>query len=149
MNEYEYEINGRNYKVIVEDVLDGDSAVLQVNGETYQVSILSQPAQAAPSAAPQAAATASPVAAPPPKAAPKPAAPSAGGGGAVTAPMPGTVLKILVNVGDAVTAGQTVMVIEAMKMENEIKANSTGNVSKILVSSGDNVAAGAPLINIE
>ena len=147
MNEYEYEINGRNYKVIVDEVLEGDSAVVQVNGETYQVSILSQPSMAAPSVASPAAPGPSPAAvAPPPKAAPKPAA--AAGGGAVTAPMPGTVLKILVNTGDDVTAGQPVMIIEAMKMENEIKANSTGKVTQILVSSGDNVAAGAPLLNI-
>jgi len=148
MNEYEYEINGRNYKVIVDDVVDGDSAVVQVNGETFQVSILGQPAQAAPSAAPRAAAGPSPAAAPPPpKAAPKPVA--SAGGGAVTAPMPGTVLKILVNPGNEVTAGQPVMIIEAMKMENEIKANRSGKVSQILVSAGDNVAAGAPLMNIE
>ena len=147
MNEYEYEINGRNYKVIIDEVLEGDSAVVQVNGETYQVSILSQPSMAAPSVASPAAPGPSPAAvAPPPKAAPKPAA--AAGGGAVTAPMPGTVLKILVNTGDDVTAGQPVMIIEAMKMENEIKANSTGKVTQILVSSGDNVAAGAPLLNI-
>ena len=146
MNEYEYEINGRNYKVVVAEVNEGDSAVVEVNGESYQVNILSQPSTALPSAAPQAAGPSPAAVAPPPQAAPKPVA---AGGGAVTAPMPGTVLKVLVNVGDAVNSGQAVMIIEAMKMENEIKANSTGKVSKILVSAGDNVAAGAPLLNIE
>ena len=148
MNEYEYEINGRSYKVTVNEVNEGDSAVVEVNGEPYQVSILSQPSTALPSSAPQTVAP-SPAAAapPPPAAAPKPA-PSAGGG-TVTSPMPGTVLKILVNQGDAVDSGQPVMIIEAMKMENEIKASRSGTVSKILVSAGDNVAAGAQLLNIE
>ena len=148
MNEYEYEINGRNYKVVISDVQDNDSALVEVNGETFQVSILDQPMQMVTSAAQPAVTSAAPAAAaPPPKAgAPKPVA---AGSGAVTAPMPGTVIKVLVNVGDAVSAGNPVMIIEAMKMENEIKASSTGTVSKVLVSAGDNVAAGAPLINIE
>ncbi len=148
MNEYEYEINGRSYKVTVAEVNEGDSAVVEVNGESYQVSILSQPSAALPGSAAQAVGSSPAAVAPPPQAAaPKPAA--SAGGGAVTSPMPGTVLKILVNQGDAVDSGQPVMIIEAMKMENEIKASRSGTVSKILVSAGDNVAAGAPLLNIE
>ena len=74
---------------------------------------------------------------------------SAGAGdGAVVSPMPGRVLKILVQKGDAVAVGQPVAVVEAMKMENELKAQRAGVVSEISVDAGATVEAGAKLVTI-
>ena len=67
-------------------------------------------------------------------------------GNAITAPMAGTVTKILKNEGDEVKAGETVLIIEAMKMENPITAPSDGVISKIVVNEGDKVATGDALV---
>ena len=67
----------------------------------------------------------------------------------VEASMPGIVVSIAVGVGDSVTAGQTLLVIEAMKMQNPIQAEGLGTVAKILVAPGEAVAAGALLMQIE
>ena len=97
-------------------------------------------APAAPAAAPVAAA---PAAAP----AATPAAPVvAGAGEAVNAPMPGTILKVNVQNGQAVKEGDVLVVLEAMKMENEIMAPKAGMVSQVLVSKGSSVDTGAPLV---
>ena len=80
-----------------------------------------------------------PVAAPAPAASPAPAAKAAPGGTSVTSPMPGAVLGVKVNVGDKVSAGQTMFVLEAMKMENEIVAPVDGTVASINVKTGDTV----------
>ena len=96
-------------------------------------------APAAPAAAPVAAA---------PAAAPAPAAGAALTGEPVTAPMPGTVLSIKVNVGDMVKAGQVVAVLEAMKMENDIPAPRDGKVAQILAPKGTTVDTGAPLLTL-
>lgn len=69
-------------------------------------------------------------------------------GDTMPAPMPGTILKILVNVGDTVSENQPLMILEAMKMENEIVAGKAGTVSAIHVSSGQTVNAGDGLITI-
>jgi Biotin carboxyl carrier protein len=95
-----------------------------------------------------AAPVAAPVAAAPAAAAPAPAAGAALSGEPVKAPMPGTILQVKVNVGDAVKAGQVVVVLEAMKMENEIPAPRDGTVSRILVSKGGAVDTGAPLVTL-
>ena len=80
-------------------------------------------------------------------AAPAPAAaPAAGGANNVTAPMPGNILDIAVTVGQAVTAGQTVLTMEAMKMENEIVAPAAGTVKEICVKKGDVVDTDAVLV---
>jgi biotin carboxyl carrier protein len=71
------------------------------------------------------------------------------GAGTVIAPMPGKVVKVLVTVGQQVTARQGVAVVEAMKMENELRAGRDGTVREILVSEGASVDAGAPLVVIE
>ncbi len=73
----------------------------------------------------------------------------AGGSGAVKAPMPGRVVKALVAEGDDVEAGTPVIIVEAMKMENEVLSDGPGVVRSILVSAGDTVDAGAVLIEIE
>jgi len=90
------------------------------------------PKAAAPQAAPQAAP------------APKPAA----GASCVTAPLPGTVTKLMVKVGDKVNAGDTVLVLEAMKMENNITAESAGTVKSILVEQGAQVQGGDALVEL-
>jgi acetyl-CoA/propionyl-CoA carboxylase biotin carboxyl carrier protein len=86
------------------------------------------------------------------KRAPKPnaaASSGSGGDGTVNAPMQGTIVKVLVNVGDAVEAGQGLLVLEAMKMENHIAAERSGTVSEIRVSAGETVGTGAVLVIIE
>ncbi|MCM1151696.1 MAG: acetyl-CoA carboxylase biotin carboxyl carrier protein subunit, partial [Alistipes senegalensis] len=77
------------------------------------------------------------------------AAPAAAAGGAVKCPLPGTVLAVRVAVGDRVSAGQTLVVLEAMKMENNIDADRAGVVKQILVQQGATVMEGDNLIIIE
>jgi acetyl-CoA/propionyl-CoA carboxylase biotin carboxyl carrier protein len=73
----------------------------------------------------------------------------AGGSGTISAPMQGTIVKVLVAVGDAVEAGQAVLVLEAMKMENHINAETAGTVKEIRVAAGDSVGTGDVLAVIE
>ena len=96
---------------------------------------------------PPAAAAPAPVAAAPAAAA-APAPVAAGDGTPVTAPMPGNVLKVLVKPGEAVSEGQTVVILEAMKMENEINAPSAGTVKQIVADVGSVVATGDTLLLI-
>ena len=123
-----------------------------LNGRTYEVEVeagkamlLAEYEAVAPSAP---AAPAAPVAAP----AAAPAAPAApvvtGAGEAVNAPMPGNILKVNVTAGQAVKAGTVLVVLEAMKMENEIMAPKDGTVTQVLVSKGSTVDTGAPLVVI-
>ena len=107
-----------------------------VNGKAYDVDVEEMGA-GAPAAAQVPAAA--PVAAP---------APIAGGAGAIEAPMPGKVLKILVSQGAPVTAGQLVLILEAMKMENEIYAPSAGTVTQLGCKEGDSVNTGDTLLVI-
>ena len=110
---------------------------ITVNGKAYDVQVEENGAPAVAS---------SPVAAAPAA----PAAPAAAGEGTpVEAPMPGTILKILVSKGDAVKSGQAVVILEAMKMENEITAPADGTVTSVCVSQGDSVDAGKVLITIQ
>lgn len=143
MKTYSFKINGNKYNVAVNSV-SGNIADVTVNGTSYQVEMENVPAapvQAAPAAAPAAA----PVAAP---AAPKPAAAPAGAGKAVKSPLPGVIISINVNVGDAVKAGQVVAVLEAMKMENEIQAEFDGTVTAIHAAKGDSVLEGAAIVTL-
>ena len=145
MKEYKFKINGNEYNVAINST-EGNIADVTVNGIAYQVEmdnvlpaapVQAAPVQAAPSVQPAAARAA----------APKPAAP-AGAGKAVTAPMPGVILEISVKEGDTVSAGQKVAVLEALKMENEIQAESAGTVTKIHVAKGDSVSDGTPIVTI-
>lgn len=128
-----------------------------LNGKTYEVEVENVQGavpQYAPAPAPVAAPAPAPVAAPAPMPAPAPVqapapAPAPAAGGAtetVTSPMPGSVFKMNVNVGDMVTAGQTLLVLEAMKMENEIPAPRDGRVVQIVAAQGSTVETGSPLI---
>ena len=145
MKEYKLKINGNEYNVTVNEV-DGSMAEVEVNGTPFKVEF-DKPVKkaAAPVAKPVAKS-----AAPAPAAAPvaKPAAPAGGAGTAVTSPLPGVILDVCVKEGDAVKRGQTVMVLEAMKMENAIEATADGTVTAIKVGKGDSVLEGAPLIMI-
>ena len=117
--------------------------LINVNGKSYDVEvteIASDGAVAAPvMAAPQAPKAAAPVAAPAQNVA----------GTKVEAPMPGTILKVNVNVGDTVNEGDTVVVLEAMKMENEIVSPVDGTVTFVGVSKGATVESGSPICVIE
>ena len=129
---YKVTLNGRTYEVEVE----AGKAMVLADYEAY-----------APAAAPVAAAPAAPVAAAPAAA---PAAPAVNvtGGQTVAAPMPGTVLKTAVTVGQNVKEGQLLVVLEAMKMENEIFAPCAGKVAQVLVNKGSSVDTGATMVVI-
>lgn len=153
MKEYKFKINGNQYNVAINSV-EGNIADVIVNGTSYKVEMenaTAVPVQAAP-AVPAASAPATPAApAPAPAAAtPKAAAPApaSGSGKKVTAPLPGVIIGISVNVGDTVKAGQQVAVLEAMKMENAIEAVADGTVTAVHVKTGDSVLEGAAIVTI-
>ena len=123
-------LRDKTYEVEVEH---GEAMLL----DEYEAKAPVPPAAAAP--APMAAA---------PAAAAAPAPVAAGDGTPVVAPMPGNVLKVLVKPGEAVTEGQTLVILEAMKMENEINAPSAGTVKQIVADVGSVVATGDTLILI-
>ena len=126
---YKITLNGRTYEVEVEA---GKAMLL----DEYEAIAPSTPA--------------APVAA---EAAPAPAATTAasavtGNGDAVKAPMPGTILKVNVQNGQVVKEGEVLVVLEAMKMENEILAPKNGTITQVLVSKGSSVDTGAPMVVI-
>ena len=124
---YKVTLNGRTYEVEVE----AGKAMLTDEYEAFA------PAPAAPAAAAPAASAASPA----------PAAPAVAAiGDPVNSPMPGTILRVEVAQGAAVKEGQLLVVLEAMKMENEILAPRNGTVSQVIVSKGSHVETGSPLI---
>ena len=150
----------RRYRITIGDkvfeveimALRGDQARVVVNGRPYEVKF--SPGGGAPVTSP------SPPPAPKPRAAPAPAPPPpvaqpsptlekaepTSGLGRVTAPMPGAILEVLVQVGDRVQAGDTVVKLEAMKMENDLVAPIAGAVTEVRVSKGSNVAVGEVLV---
>ena len=127
---YKVTLNGRTYEVEVEA---GKAMLL----DEYEAIVPS-----APAAAPAAAVAAAPVAAP----AAAPAAAAVVAGEAVTAPMPGNILKVNVTAGQAVKEGDLLIVLEAMKMENEIFAPKAGTVAQVLVQKGSTVDTGATMV---
>lgn len=137
---YQVKVDGKVFEVEVEKVGGG-------YGSLTPGSLTAAPAAApaAPAAAPVQAAPAPQQAAPAPQPA---AAPAAGGAGDVVSPMPGTVLKLNVNSGDTVAAGDVILILEAMKMENEIVAPCAGKVT-LKVTAGETVDTDALLAVVE
>ena len=136
-------INGNAYEVAVKDV-NGQNVEVDVNGKAYTVEleeapkaekpkpVIARPAAAAPSAAPAA----------------RPSA-AAGAAGSTKSPLPGTVLAVNVTVGQSVKAADVAIVLEAMKMENNINCGKDGVVKAVYVQKGDNVLEGADLLLVE
>lgn len=152
MNTYNYILNGQSYAVTIESI-ENNIAKVNVNGVVYDVQLehsvaAPAPRPVAPAPKPAAPASAPAAAAPAPAtAAPAPAAPVTGGE-TVTSPLPGTIIDIKVAVGQEVKKGDTLIILEAMKMENSIDAESDGKVLAIKVVKGDTVKDGDALVVI-
>lgn len=143
MKEYKYKINGNNYTVAVGDI-DDNVAQVEVNGVPYKV-VLDTPKTVTKVAAVKAAA------------APRTATgdkiisskPVTGGVNNIVAPLPGTVISVAVKPGDVVKAADTVVMLEAMKMENSIRAGRDGKVASVNVNPGESVLEGTVLVTLE
>ena len=142
MKEYKYTINGTKYEVAIGDIVDNIASVT-VNGEEFKVEmekeaepekkkVVVQPAAAA-SKAEAAAKSAGPVDAK----------------NAIKAPLPGVIIEVKVAVGDEVKAGDTVVVLEAMKMANNLTTDRAGKVTAVCVGVGESVMEDTPLVVIE
>ena len=150
MKQYKYKVNVGQYDLTINEI-QGQLAKVVVNGIPFDVEM--QNSQLSEDNLPDVTTTAAPSAVP---AAPVAAAPAAteaapsgaGEGTPVKAPLPGVVTKINVSVGQQVKKGENVLVLEAMKMENNITAEADGTVSGIAVKAGDSVLEGAVLLTI-
>ncbi|MBR1387868.1 MAG: biotin/lipoyl-binding protein [Alloprevotella sp.] len=149
MKQYTYKINGAAYDVCI-DSIKGQTAHLTINGIPFDVEMqASQLSEDNLPSAPTAETSAPVAAAPAPAEKPAAAAPQgAGEGTPVKAPLPGIVTKILVSVGQKVKRGETVLVLEAMKMENNIAAEADGTITGIAVAESESVLEGTVLVTI-
>ena len=143
MKSYKMKINGNEYEVAVKDI-NGQNVEVEVNGNPYTVELAEAPKTEKPRPVIARPAAAAPAA----SAAPTPR-PAAGAAGATKSPLPGTVLSVNVTVGQTVKAGDVALVLEAMKMENNINCGRDGVVKAIYVQKGDNVLEGADLLLVE
>ena len=152
MKDYTFKVNGHTYNVQIDEVNESSTlARVTVNGTHYEVEIeggkgkpVSKPQViAAPEATGLSVTPKTPIATKPA------AAPAAAAGLKVTCPLPGTIISLNVKEGDTVAAGQTLLVLEAMKMENNIDAERGGVVKQVLVSAGATVMEGDVLLVIE
>ena len=151
MNKYQYKVQGVDYDVEIEEV-EGNVAKVIVNGIRFDVE-LKQPINPTSTLKKVRVEAPKPVArpsvAPAPIAAPAPAAPAAAGAGSpIKAPLPGTITELKVNVGDTVKKGDILLVLEAMKMQNNIESEYDGTVTAITVKQGETVMEGAVLLTI-
>ena len=151
MKNYKFKINGNNYSVDINEV-EGQEIKLEVNGTPYTVTVDKEMRAQRPrtttiinsnNAAPRVSAAAGDVQR---SSAPRPG--SAAGGTKVTSPLPGTILDVFVNVGDQVKVGQTVVLLEAMKMEIPVVAPKDGTIASIDCAVGDPCAAGQLLATL-
>ena len=122
---------------------------ITMNSRTYEVEVESAEPMLLHEFQTYAPAPAVPVVEAAPSAAPAAAAPATGAGESVDSPMPGNILKVNVTAGQAVKQGDVLLILEAMKMENEIMAPKSGTVTQVLVSKGATVETGAPLVFIQ
>lgn len=149
MAKYQYTVQGADYEVEIVEIADNIASVT-VNGVPFEVELKKV---LKPTTRPIQQVTApvqKPVAAPAPAAAPAAAAPAAapGTGTKIEAPLPGTITEVKVNVGDKVKKGDTIVVLEAMKMQNNIEAENDGEITSVLVKQGDSVMEGTVLATI-
>jgi biotin carboxyl carrier protein len=136
MKQFKYKINGQEYDVAV-DKTEDTQAKVTVNGVAYDVELEKKAVEeSAPRIQRPVASSSS---------ASKPAGASAG---TIKSPLPGIIVDIKVNVGDEVAKGQTVAILEAMKMENNIAAPIAGKVTEIKVAQGDSVLEGVVILTI-
>ena len=146
MKQYKYRVNGQTYDVVINEI-NGKNAKVEVNGISFDVEMEGEGGEGIPSISGISVASDSAVSAAP---APAPAAaapaPKAAQPAASQTPGKGTPLKAAV--GDAVKKGQTVVVLEAMKMQNNINAENDGTVTSITVNKGDSVMEGTVLLTI-
>lgn len=152
MNKYQYKVQGVDYDVEIVNV-EGNVAKVNVNGIPFEVE-MKRPINAstlphkpkvsapAPQRQEQHAASATQVAAA------EASTPPAGRAMKVAAPLPGTITEVCVKPGDVVKEGDTVVILEAMKMQNNIEAECGGTVTSVLVSKGDAVMEGDALITV-
>ena len=151
MNKYQYKVQGVDYEVEIEEV-EGNIAKVNVNGIPFEVELqkpinaAKHPTMTRPKVeAPKAAAPTPPPAAP---AAPAQSGAPVGAGSPIKAPLPGTITEVKVQVGQQVNVGDVVLVLEAMKMQNNIEAEYAGTVTSITVKQGDTVMEGSVLMTI-
>ena len=144
MKEYKYTINGNKYDVEINDIVE-NIATVTVNGEKYSVEMEKEPEPVKKKV------VVKPVAQPQPAAASSSSASSAkvNANNALKAPLPGVIREINVAVGDEVKVGDTVVVLEAMKMANNLEAEKAGKVTAVLVQVGESVMEDTPLVDIE
>ncbi len=138
MKKFLIKVNGSQYEVEVEEVRDGSVSAYVPAVQTVSAPVAAPAQTAAPAPAPAAA----------PAAEKKAVTGGTAGAVKVNAPMPGTILKVVANVGDKVKRGTVLLVLEAMKMENEIVAPSDGVVASINVTRGASVNAGDLLASL-
>lgn len=143
MNEYKYKIDGKEYKVVIGEV-ENNIANVSVNGEAFNVEIEAEPSPEKKKAVKMQHSDKA-------KDESSESTPSAGinEANAVKAPLPGVITDIKVNVGDAVKKGDAVIVLEAMKMANNLEAEKDGKVTAICVKTGESVMEDTPLVVIE
>ena len=143
LKEYKYKINGNQYKVTIGDI-EENIAHVEVNGTHYKVEMeqKEKPVKIKPVVKPVSTTPAAPQ-----TTVVKPAV--VGNKSGVKSPLPGVILDIKVKEGDTVKKGQTIIILEAMKMENNINADKDGKVVAINVSKGESVLEGTDLIIIE
>jgi biotin carboxyl carrier protein len=142
MEKFKFKIEGTDYEVVINDV-ENNIAAVEVNGKSYTVEIEKEEVVKTPikrNISPGRSASA------PAPAAKKPVA--SGGANTLNSPLPGTILKVAATVGQQVKAGDVVLIMESMKMENNILANSDGTVKNVFVAVGQSVMQGESLVEI-
>ena len=154
MNEYVMTINQKEYRAEVSEI-NAEYALIQVNGREFRVDLqqlglgkLMPVATAAVEARAAVPGGQPAIGGVPAPAAPLAAAATGDASSMVKAPLPGLIIDVKVREGEKVKAGQTIVVMEAMKMENQIQATTDGTVKKIFVKKGDNVAEGNAMVEI-